>query len=205
MAATVHQSEVSSTRLRILDAAAKLFRENGYAGTSQRDIASACGLQAASLYHHFASKEEVLAEVLDVGILRPLNALEAALEELDEATPPLERFRTAIATHLHSLFDQGDYTSAHFRIWKVAPAQVQARNVVLRDKYEAVWMDLLSNLREAGLIRSDVDLRILRLFLFGGMNLTLDWYQAGDYNLDDLATMYADFLLHGVGHEEAAR
>jgi TetR/AcrR family transcriptional regulator, cholesterol catabolism regulator len=197
---TVHNpANASSTRQRILDAAAKLFREKGYAGTSQRDIAAACELQAASLYHHFASKEEVLAEVLDQGILRPLRALEAALDGLDPDTPPRERLRVAIATHLNALFFQGDYTSAHFRIWKVAPPEVQAQNVVLRDRYEAVWVALLERLRDSGDIRGDIDLRILRLFLIGGMNLTLDWYQPGDLGLDDLARMYTEILLNGVG------
>jgi AcrR family transcriptional regulator len=201
MATVRAESAESPTRARILDAAARLFREKGYAATSQRDIASACGLTAASLYYHFASKEDVLAEVLDVGILRPLDTLKKALAELAPRTPPRERLRVAIATHLEALFHQGDYTSAHFRIWKVAPREVQARNLVLRDKYEAVWITLLEDLRGEGAIRTNVDLRVLRLFLIGGMNLTLDWYQDGDYTLDELAEIYTDFLLEGIGVE----
>jgi hypothetical protein len=72
---------------------------------------------------------------------------------------------------------------------------------VLRDKYEAVWITLLEDLRGEGAIRTNVDLRVLRLFLIGGMNLTLDWYQDGDYTLDELAEIYTDFLLEGIGVE----
>lgn len=198
MASVESSSRISGTRLRILDAAARLFREKGYAGTTQRDIASECGMQPGSLYYHFASKDEVLAEVLDLGILRALEGVQDALSSLRQNVGPRERLRVAIAAHLKTLFLQGDYTSAHFRIWKLAPAEVRARNLVLRDRYEAVWVKLLKEIQEDGGLRTDLDLRVLRLFIFGAMNLTLDWYQEGDLTLEDLADMYTDFLLRGV-------
>ena len=62
------------TRDRILDAAERLFAERGYSGTAVRDIAAAVGLNAASLYNHFAGKEELYEAVLDRG-LGPVFAL----------------------------------------------------------------------------------------------------------------------------------
>jgi AcrR family transcriptional regulator len=59
------------TRDRILDTAEALFAERGFAGTAVRDIASAIGLTAASLYNHFSGKEALYAAVLERG-LRPL-------------------------------------------------------------------------------------------------------------------------------------
>lgn len=197
--ATVKKTDAASaTRLRILDAAARLFRERGYGGTSQRDIAAACGMQAGSLYYHFASKEDVLAEVLELGIERPMEALKAALDELDESASPKERLHVAVRTHLHALFTQGDYTSAHFRIMHVAPMEVQSRSVAVRDEYETMWMTLLKDLKKAGELRGDVDLRIVRLFLIGGVNMTLDWYREGEYTLDQLADQYVDFMMNGI-------
>ncbi|MGH7860068.1 MAG: helix-turn-helix domain-containing protein, partial [Candidatus Binatia bacterium] len=52
------------TRRQILDAALRLFAERGYGGTSIRDIARAAGVQSASLYSHYPSKEHVLAEIV---------------------------------------------------------------------------------------------------------------------------------------------
>jgi AcrR family transcriptional regulator len=48
------------TRARILDVALQLFAEQGYAGTSIRDIAERLGMTKSSLYYHFASKEDLL-------------------------------------------------------------------------------------------------------------------------------------------------
>lgn len=53
------------TAERILDAAESLFAEQGYAGTSLRDVAGAVGLRIPSLYNHFESKEVLYAAVLD--------------------------------------------------------------------------------------------------------------------------------------------
>jgi AcrR family transcriptional regulator len=57
-------SEVPSTRHRILQIALTLMSERGVDGTSMRDLASACGLNVASLYHYFPSKRELLEAVL---------------------------------------------------------------------------------------------------------------------------------------------
>ena len=59
MARTVG-SAADETRQRILDVAVDLFIEQGYAGTSVRDISERLGMTKGSLYYHFASKEDVL-------------------------------------------------------------------------------------------------------------------------------------------------
>ena len=71
------KSSDKPTRQRILEAAARLFSERGYAGASVRDIAAELGIANPSLYYHFSSKEEMLAELLS----EPLRRVERAVEE----------------------------------------------------------------------------------------------------------------------------
>ena len=66
-------------RERIVEAAARLFSERGYAGTSVREIAAALGVSNPSLYHHFNSKADLLAAVL----AEPLARVEAAVAEAE--------------------------------------------------------------------------------------------------------------------------
>jgi len=58
------RSERSKTQ--ILDAALKLFSHKGYGATSVRDIAEEAGVSKGNVYHHFADKEAIFRELLDV-------------------------------------------------------------------------------------------------------------------------------------------
>ena len=64
------QRQGVSARDEILEAAAGLFSEHGYAATSTRSIALAVGIKQASLYYHFANKEDILAGLLE-GTVQP--------------------------------------------------------------------------------------------------------------------------------------
>ncbi len=68
-----------SAREQILDAAAALFVEAGYSGTSTRAIAERVGIRQQSLYYHFAGKDEILAELLSNSV-RPSNEFVGDIE-----------------------------------------------------------------------------------------------------------------------------
>ena len=62
------QTKSERTRQRILDAAAQVFKEQSYANARLADIAALAGMKTGSLYCHFASREELVAEILRLGI-----------------------------------------------------------------------------------------------------------------------------------------
>ena len=64
---------------RIRKAGIALFKDRGYHGTSVRDLARAVGLEAASLYNHFPSKQDILCDVFDRAMDDLLGGLELAL------------------------------------------------------------------------------------------------------------------------------
>jgi AcrR family transcriptional regulator len=70
-------------REQILDAAAALFAEHGYAGTSTRAIAERVGVRQASLYYHFAGKDEILLELLETSVRPSLAFVDALLAHHD--------------------------------------------------------------------------------------------------------------------------
>ena len=57
------QRDGEATRQRVVEAAIELFASQGFASASIRDLASAAGVSLAGLYHHFASKDEILFEI----------------------------------------------------------------------------------------------------------------------------------------------
>lgn len=91
--------DASETRERVLDVAEALFAEKGFAATSMRDIAARADLTAASLYNHFAGKEDLYRAVL----ARGLHPLVERLGELAGRDPDTEigaRIIRGVMAHL---------------------------------------------------------------------------------------------------------
>jgi AcrR family transcriptional regulator len=78
-------TSTGSARDEILDAAAALFAEHGYAGTSTRAIAERVGIRQASLYYHFAGKDEILLELLETSVRPSLDFVERLRDIPDPA------------------------------------------------------------------------------------------------------------------------
>jgi AcrR family transcriptional regulator len=183
----------------ILNAAAENFRRRGYAATTLRDIAAAVGMQAGSLYYHFDSKEQILEEVLNLGIGAVFDAVKQEMERLPRSTPWRQRIERAIETHLAALFEHGNFTSAFTRTIGQAPARPRRNNQGIREAYEDYWKQMYEEAQKAGEIRAEVDLRILRLFLFGAMNWAIEWYRPEKGPLKAIAAGYAAMLFDGIG------
>lgn len=75
-------------RARILEVALKLMGERGVHAMSMRSLASHCGLNVATLYHYFASKDEILAGVIEH---RDYESLLATAPPIDLDAPPRQR------------------------------------------------------------------------------------------------------------------
>ena len=156
-------------RGRILDVTAALVLEHGVAGVAQRQIAEQVGIKAASLYHHFGSKNEIVEAVFRRGI----DVMEHAWDEAAAAATgadPRTRLATHIRAHLSALFENGPYTAAHVTAFRTAPAEVRSAVVPMRDAYEARWTDLLNELELA------TPTGLSRLTLFGAMNAAVEWF-----------------------------
>ena len=185
-------------RSGILDAAAKLFRQQGYAAVSLRAIAASAGIKAASIYYHFASKDVIVAEILDAGILAVQDEVRNSLEALPMDASPAEILRAGIRGHLRALLEHGDYTSANVRIFGQVPEAVREANLPVRREYEAFWDELLTGLQAKNALRDNVNIATFRLSLIGALNATLEWFDPQKGAIDALADHYANIFLHGI-------
>ncbi len=186
-------------RDRILLRAAQLFLTSGYAETSLRTIADAVEMRPASIYHHFASKDALLAEILDIGMEAVTSAFDATAQRLGAEVDGEARLTAHVAAHLDALFAHHAFTAAHVTVFPFVPANVRAAAVDTRDAYEAKWTTLLETVAP-GL--DDAGVRLTRLALFGAMNSTVQWFDPAAGSLDDLATAIVRTLWRGL--EESA-
>ncbi|MDR9484426.1 MAG: TetR/AcrR family transcriptional regulator [Sediminimonas sp.] len=195
---TKESLQSDTTRDRVLSTSAGLFCQHGYAGVSMRKIAESCEMKAGSLYYHFASKDEILIEVLNMGIERVHAAVATALSESAGTASAFDRLRHAISGHLHALLEYSSFTSANVRIFRQVPEAVQHSTLETRRRYEALWDGFLGDLKAEGHLRSDVDIRSFRLMLIGALNATLDWFDPEPGDISELVDRYADMLANGI-------
>jgi len=181
----------------VLDAAAELFVQQGYAGTTLRQIAAAVGMKAGSIYHHFDSKEALFIAVLNDGIVVMINAFDRAQAAVMATSGDIDTcVREHVRAHLSAVFEYGPYTTAHLTSFASAPASVRVAVVPQRDSYEEKWNALFERLFPSA---DTKELRLRRLILFGAMNATVEWFDPdGNLSIDQLASTISHQFLHGV-------
>lgn len=192
----VTKAEIS--RERVLAAAARIFSELGYAGTTMRAIAKGAELQAGSLYYYYPSKDLLIEAVLDMGIHGVSTAVYGAIAELPPSSTYAERIRAAIIAHLRSVLEYGDYALAARRVLGQAPPEVRRKHVMHRDAYGDFWVKLLEAAHAAGEIRDDVDLKLARTFMLGSLNSALEWYRPNGMSIDEVAAQFTALIAEGL-------
>jgi AcrR family transcriptional regulator len=191
------------TRHRILDAAAKVFRSQGYSGARLSDIAALAGIQTGSMYYHFESREALVEEVLHLGIAVAWQHVRDAVDELPPDATPLDRVTAAIRAHTEVQLEISDYSSAHARIIGQVPSDVRRRSLVDQINYGEYWDGLLKAAVVSGQIRDDLDLYVTRMLIFGALNWTSEWYRPrSGRSVEFIADQALAILTRGVERSE---
>ncbi len=186
------------TRGKILDAASALLRDKGYASTTLRQIAEAAGMQAGSVYYHFSSKDEIISEILHLGITYVFDEVKRRVEELGKTAPARARLEAAIDGHLSGLLSHGSFVSANIRNYGQLPKELRQKNVSIRAAYVGYWDELLQDAQDAGAIRADINLKVLRLFTIGSLNWTVEWYLPEKGSIEELSEQIKSILFDGI-------
>jgi AcrR family transcriptional regulator len=182
----------------LVRAAAQLFREKGFEGTTVRDIAGAVGMRSGSPFYHFANKHELLMAVMEEGLRLGLERTRAVVDGAGLAAT--ERFRRLVRVHYGILHDTGsDFIPVMLYDWRSLPAQYKRRIIELKDGYDAIWQGTLDDLHAEGRLRADA--RLARLMILGAINFSATWYRAkgrsaGRVDLDALADETVALVLH---------
>ncbi|WP_019143040.1 TetR/AcrR family transcriptional regulator [Noviherbaspirillum massiliense] len=186
------RQEEDSRRSELITKSARLFREKGYEKTTVRDIAAAAGMQAGSWFYHFKTKQDILVAVMEQGMTRSLQDIEAILAR---GLPPRETFRQLVRTHLQTLLaPNNDFIAVLLYEGRSLDEQARTRIVALTDRYEALWDGVIEALHSSGEWPSPT--RFDRLFLFGTLNWTAQWFRSGaGTSIEDLAEQAIQFLL----------
>jgi TetR/AcrR family transcriptional regulator, cholesterol catabolism regulator len=156
----------------IVEAAAKLFQEKGYASTSLEDIAGAVGIWKGSLYHYIDSKEELLLAV----VREPAaHILEQIREIATLDLPAAEKIRRVAHAHAHTLDETFVYASVYLQ--EIAGRSHSAEWSAMDREYLATIVKIVEKGVADGDFAPYVDPRIATLTLVGSLNWMTHWYR----------------------------
>ena len=166
---------MSARRAELTRIAARLFAERGYLGTSLADLAEQLGVQKSSLYHHIASKEDLLWEVAWEGA----EAFQAALDAVPPEAPAAERIRLALRAHLAVVGEQLDVATVFVREWRYLEGERREQFVAERRRYEGRIRDLFRDGVEGSQLRTDLDVATAALLFLSAANWAYTWLRPG--------------------------
>lgn len=186
----------SPTAERLFDVAAALFFEKGYAATTTREVASAVGIQQASLYYHVSSKEDLLYQICMSSLEQLLADVQLAVSQ---AANPLERVAVLARTHLRAILKHQIRHVAMLNEMRALSAPHRAEVVALRRKYADFVRSLIEEGQAAGAIRTDIPARYLNLALLNILNWAVLWYRRGQtLSEEELARMFTSIYFAGA-------
>jgi TetR/AcrR family transcriptional regulator, cholesterol catabolism regulator len=171
----------------VLDSAARSFALHGYAGTSIRDIAADAGVQPSSLYYFFKSKDELYEAVYERGVEKFLDAVARSMSKSDQ---PWDRLERAAVAHLEALLEDGDYNTLVANIVPRGDSELDQRLVRHRDRYEAVFFNLIKDLP----LPPRTDRKLFRLTFLSALNGVAGWYRDGSMSPGKIATKTVDLF-----------
>ena len=115
----------TGTRGRIMVAAAAVLTERGYASSRMVDIAAAARVGPGSIYHYFASKDDLVAEVLRYGVQATHRHVQSVLDGLPSSASALARLDAAMSAHVDAVVELSAVARAHPHVYAQAPAGVR--------------------------------------------------------------------------------
>jgi AcrR family transcriptional regulator len=156
----------------IIDAAARVFAERGYHGTSTQAIADVLGMRQASLYYYFPSKEAALEVVCLRGTDGFVEAAEAVVE--GQGTP-LQKLARLIAAHLAPIETRHDYVKVFINERRYLPDASRRRLGRKTRRIERCFEQVILAGIADGSIRRETDARLAMLAVLGMCNTVINW------------------------------
>jgi AcrR family transcriptional regulator len=188
----------------LLEAALYIFAEHGYANTRLEDIAATVGVTKGTIYHYFATKEDLLVQAIEQYHDRLFQPLDAVLAE-----------KEAPASASIRLFLQRSFGNIDPARLSVLTLLVQGLSADVPRAY-ARWLEtgpvrawrilaeLIDRGKESGEFRADADSEVAARVTISGLILQFAWQRYADQpthvavDSDDLLDSAADLLLHGL-------
>jgi len=178
----------------VIRIAVEEFNARGYEATSMGALAERLGLSKSAIYHHIASKEEILVEATGKALEELRAVVDGALEASDD---PVEQLRLLIAGTTRVLCECPAYVRLLLRLrgnTDVELAIMERRRGITR-----ALVDVVERAQAEGSLRTDLEAGVVARLIFGMINSIVEWYKPeGQYAPADLAAITPEMVFTGI-------
>ena len=192
-AAKVAAVSTGTGRQVILDSAVANMNERGYHGTSMRDIARGADITVASISHHFASKQEILQDIMVRALHDAIAMTRGAL--LRSGGAPADQLQALMRAWV--MFHTTRQLDAMVGATEIRSLDDAGRRLVvaLRDEQEHLFRDVVERGVEEGDFATEFPRDAVRGIITMGQSVCTWWHADGPLKPEELAERYADLAL----------
>lgn len=184
---------VPGRQQELINAAAVVFSERGYAGSSIQEIADRLDILKGSIYHYVSSKEDLLYAVISE-IHESALATMAGVTELD--LPPLDKVREFVRRHVEHSIDHMGPASVFFRDFRALSSDRRTEVLAERAQYSNILRTLVNDAAAAGVTKKDLDRSAAVLAILGMTNWVYQWYRPeGSMSPQHIADTFAGYAI----------
>lgn len=182
----------------MLEVIAQVFTDYGYDAASLEIIAQHLGLSKSAVYHHFASKEEMLQMALD-WVLGTLEDIFADAEK--SSVDAREKIRIIITKAVHVATTKRQYLTLLLRLH--GNSDVEKKALERRRALTTRLVSIFEKAKKEGSLRKDLDPWLAARYAFGLVNSLVEWYRpAGTISPSELADSVFTFIETGLGTKQ---
>lgn len=182
-------------RKQIVASAAQIFEHQGYASATMESIARQVGLAKPTLYHYFASKDDIFFAIHEEFIDLLIDGL---AERAARGLSVTKQLREVIEDVFGLMQSHRGHVRVFFEHYRELPSEHQDIIRTKRDSYEASVRAIIDQGIADGSLR-EVNSRLVSLAMFGMSNWAYQWYRPdGPMDIHALADVFWEFLAGGI-------
>lgn len=186
-------ADYDGKRKAILDRSAKLFAKNGYDRTSMSEVAAACRVSKALLYHYYVNKDELLFDILRAH----LDDLIGAVRVVDEKLAPKPRLRALVGALLESYRDADSQHKIQINELSKLPAAKRQQLIALERELISIFSNAISAVNKR--VGASRLLKPVTMSLFGMLNWHYMWFrEGGSMSREEYADLATQLLIEGA-------
>jgi len=187
---------------RILEAAVKVFAEQGFFQSTVSQIAKEAGVADGTIYLYFKNKEDILVQFYSY---KARQVFARFREEVDGADTAVEKLRKLIYRHLEEFQNDRNMAMVYRAETHKNSRLVEEQIIEMSKMYHDIVSEIVEQGQEEGVMRRDLYLGLVKRFILGAVDEVINtWIHAGsNYDLVTMADPLVDLFMRGIGHNDA--